>query len=60
MPEYGDSNGGSEDSGPDTEEMLDSVEPEIRDGPMGLPIVVPKGCPDLPGVEKTDYSRSRR
>ncbi len=27
---------------------LDALEPEMKDGPMGLPYVKPQGLPDLP------------
>lgn len=27
---------------------LDDLEPEMKDGPLGLPYVKPKGLPDLP------------
>lgn len=30
-------------------EVVDDLEPEVVDGPFGLPIVKPKGAPDPPG-----------
>lgn len=33
---------------PDPGNALNDLEPEMRDGPLGLPVLVPKGAPDLP------------
>lgn len=30
---------------------LDALEPEVKDGPLGLPYVKPAGAPDLPGPD---------
>jgi hypothetical protein len=36
----------------DAEEVLDDLEPEVRDGFFGIPVVVPKGAPGVPGAER--------
>lgn len=36
---------------PDPTDALEDLEPELADGPLGLPYVKPKGAPDLPGSD---------
>lgn len=36
------------------EEVMDSLSPEVREGPLGVPFVAPKGAPDLPGNSSHD------
>jgi len=33
---------------------LEGLEPEMTDGPLGLPLVKPKGAPDLPNMRDMD------
>lgn len=39
---------------PDASDIIDSLEPEVSEGPFGLPIIKPKGAPDLPGPDADD------
>ena len=32
------------------EDLMDALEPEMKEGPMGVPYPKPKGGPDLPGT----------
>lgn len=32
------------------EDVADKLEPELKEGPMGVPYPKPKGAPDLPGT----------
>lgn len=36
---------------PDPSSVVEDLEPELAEGPLGLPYVKPKGAPDLPGSE---------
>ena len=37
---------------PDVDDVMEQLEPETVEGPLGVPLVKPKGAPDLPGTEK--------
>lgn len=34
--------------------LLDGLEPEMEDGPLGLPVLKPKAAPDLPDMRDMD------
>lgn len=48
MPMNGPFDGGDPPDMTDPADVLEGIEPETVDGPLGLPIVKPKGAPDLP------------
>lgn len=33
----------------DPDEVMEAAEPELREGPLGLPFLAPSGAPELPG-----------
>jgi hypothetical protein len=35
----------------DPSAVVDDLEPEIVQGPLGVPLAKPKGAPDLPGTK---------
>jgi hypothetical protein len=39
--------------------VLEDIEPEVVDGPLGLPLVKPKGAPDPPDVMDGDSPLDR-
>lgn len=39
---------------------LEGLEPEMTDGPFGVPIVKPKGAPDLPEMRDMDLPELNR
>ena len=42
---------------PDPSDAVDGLKPERRDGPLGLPVIVPKDTPELPDGADADPSK---
>lgn len=38
------------------DEVMNDLSPEVREGPLGIPVVAPKGAPDLPGTSRSGNS----
>lgn len=44
---------------PEATDVAEALEPEVRDGPLGMPVVVPRSCPDIPGADSNKVGRRR-
>lgn len=44
----------------DPSKMIENLEPEMVDGPLDIPVVKPKGAPDLPDTDLSDMDMMDR